>query len=517
MAIPALLSKKLNGRPVMMRISREEETYIGRTRPGLPGVGEDGLQERRPRHRDRCVHRRRQRPVSRARATTRRRPTSRRCSTRRRTRASAGSRWRPTRRRACRSARPAVCRARFCSSRWSTRRPSSSASIRSRFARSTRRSTARSFGLNPVGAGDAAADREGHELVRQGSARSRRAALQLGRAQEAQRPAQRHQGDAASPSATARSPPARSGVDGLFVIKPDGKLYIHQGVGNLGTHSAFDTARVIAEVHGLPVGERRRRLGQHRPGRRVELDPGRQPDDARAHARELRGGHRRQEAAAGTGGGRNGRQSRRLPRRRRGRRRTGRLADLGAGWPSAPSSAAASSTATSAGRHQRHDQGCASRRSPARASSRPRATPTRATARPTASSPASPKSKSTSRPASTTIVDYVAVADVGTVINPRSLERADSRRRHPGHVRTSMSQKLVYDAHYGVAIGKRMYHNKPPTMLDIPIDARAEGAEHSRSGQPGRRRQGHRRAGHRRRRLGGACARWPTPSATTTS
>ena len=37
MAIPALLSKKLNGRPVMMRISREEETYIGRTRPGYQG------------------------------------------------------------------------------------------------------------------------------------------------------------------------------------------------------------------------------------------------------------------------------------------------------------------------------------------------------------------------------------------------------------------------------------------------------------------------------------------------
>ena len=37
MAIPALMSKKLNGRPVMMRISREEETYIGRTRPGYTG------------------------------------------------------------------------------------------------------------------------------------------------------------------------------------------------------------------------------------------------------------------------------------------------------------------------------------------------------------------------------------------------------------------------------------------------------------------------------------------------
>ena len=37
MAIPALMSKKLNGRPVMMRISRAEETYIGRVRPGYQG------------------------------------------------------------------------------------------------------------------------------------------------------------------------------------------------------------------------------------------------------------------------------------------------------------------------------------------------------------------------------------------------------------------------------------------------------------------------------------------------
>ena len=34
MAIPALLSKKANA-PVMMRISREEEHYIGRARPGV--------------------------------------------------------------------------------------------------------------------------------------------------------------------------------------------------------------------------------------------------------------------------------------------------------------------------------------------------------------------------------------------------------------------------------------------------------------------------------------------------
>ncbi len=45
MAIPALLSKKLNGRPVMMRISREEETYIGRTRPGFQAWAKMGFKK----------------------------------------------------------------------------------------------------------------------------------------------------------------------------------------------------------------------------------------------------------------------------------------------------------------------------------------------------------------------------------------------------------------------------------------------------------------------------------------
>src|SRR5205823_4675392 len=35
--IPALLSKKIGGAPVMMRISREEENFIGRGRPGFQG------------------------------------------------------------------------------------------------------------------------------------------------------------------------------------------------------------------------------------------------------------------------------------------------------------------------------------------------------------------------------------------------------------------------------------------------------------------------------------------------
>lgn len=43
-----------------------------------------------------------------------------------------------------------------------------------------------------------------------------------------------------------------SGWDGLLVIRPDGKLYIHQGVGNLGTHSVVDTAKAAAEALDMP-------------------------------------------------------------------------------------------------------------------------------------------------------------------------------------------------------------------------------------------------------------------------
>ncbi len=44
----------------------------------------------------------------------------------------------------------------------------------------------------------------------------------------------------------------RTGFDGLVVIKPDGKLYIHSGAGNLGTFSYAATSRTAAEVLGMP-------------------------------------------------------------------------------------------------------------------------------------------------------------------------------------------------------------------------------------------------------------------------
>jgi CO/xanthine dehydrogenase Mo-binding subunit len=42
------------------------------------------------------------------------------------------------------------------------------------------------------------------------------------------------------------------GFDGLFVITPDGGMRIHTGIGNLGTESFTDCQRVAAEMVGMP-------------------------------------------------------------------------------------------------------------------------------------------------------------------------------------------------------------------------------------------------------------------------
>jgi CO/xanthine dehydrogenase Mo-binding subunit len=66
------------------------------------------------------------------------------------------------------------------------------------------------------------------------------------------------------------------------------------------------------------------------------------------------------------------------------------------------------------------------------------------------------------------IVDYLGVADVGTVMHPNSLggQIHGGAVQGFGHIR---SQKLVYDPHYGAALSNRLHHNKPPTILDNPL------------------------------------------------
>jgi xanthine dehydrogenase molybdenum-binding subunit len=67
------------------------------------------------------------------------------------------------------------------------------------------------------------------------------------------------------------------------------------------------------------------------------------------------------------------------------------------------------------------------------------------------------------------IVDFLAVADVGTIIHPRALGGQVMGRSILG-IGHAIGQKWVYDQHYGLPVAKRFYQLKPPTILDLPPD-----------------------------------------------
>jgi CO/xanthine dehydrogenase Mo-binding subunit len=71
------------------------------------------------------------------------------------------------------------------------------------------------------------------------------------------------------------------------------------------------------------------------------------------------------------------------------------------------------------------------------------------------------------------IVDFLAYADVGTVIHPRALGGQVLGRSTLG-IAHAISQKWVFDPRYGEMVSKRFYQNRPPTILDVPVDMQWE-------------------------------------------
>jgi xanthine dehydrogenase molybdenum-binding subunit len=67
------------------------------------------------------------------------------------------------------------------------------------------------------------------------------------------------------------------------------------------------------------------------------------------------------------------------------------------------------------------------------------------------------------------LTDFLAYADVGTVLHPRSLGGQVLGRSTLG-IAHAIGQKWVLDPQYGITVAKRFYQNKPPTILDVPID-----------------------------------------------
>ena len=65
------------------------------------------------------------------------------------------------------------------------------------------------------------------------------------------------------------------------------------------------------------------------------------------------------------------------------------------------------------------------------------------------------------------ILDFLVVADAGVVVHPRAFGGQVLGRSMLG-IGHAIGQKWVYDQHYGLPLAKRFYHTKPPTILDVP-------------------------------------------------
>lgn len=67
------------------------------------------------------------------------------------------------------------------------------------------------------------------------------------------------------------------------------------------------------------------------------------------------------------------------------------------------------------------------------------------------------------------ITDYLGYADVGTVIHPAALGGQVLGRSTLG-IAHAIGQKWVIDPQYGVTVAERFYQNRPPSILDVPVE-----------------------------------------------
>jgi xanthine dehydrogenase molybdenum-binding subunit len=258
------------------------------------------------------------------------------------------------------------------------------------------------------------------------------------------------------------------GFDGLFVIKPDGRMYVHSGIGNLGTESVFDCQRVAAELVGIEWDKVTVLWGstaKHLPNTCGQ--GGSQTAHAMtraAHAAGVDARRKMQEIAARDLGGRPEDyecDNSRVFRKGGGRGMSlaqiaQRAIELGGKFdghelPSDINILTKESATALAG------QGLMG------------------VARDNYGRDGSSKSSVAGfaevevdvETGHYRIIDFLAVADVGTVLNPRNVggQILGGIVQGFGHV---LGQKWVYDPHYGVALARRFHHTKPPSILDVP-------------------------------------------------
>ena len=261
------------------------------------------------------------------------------------------------------------------------------------------------------------------------------------------------------------------GFDGLLVIRPDGKVQIHQGLGNLGTHSNFDTARAAADVLGVEWDDVEVVWGdtsRHLPWSSVQAGSQTTHAHTRAnHAAGLDARQKLQEIAARDLGGQpedyetsDGRVYRRsnpsqgmtlgraatraiaLGGRYSGEEFNDDLNDMTkasvTGLAGQGLVAAARDNFGGAGGLQSWVVGFA-------------------------------EVELDVETGKVDVIHFTATTDCGVVVHPRGLGGQIFGGSFQG-MGIAMSQKWVFDPVWGVSFAKRLYTARPPGMLDVPID-----------------------------------------------
>ncbi|MEA2668344.1 MAG: xanthine dehydrogenase molybdenum-binding subunit [Chloroflexota bacterium] len=258
------------------------------------------------------------------------------------------------------------------------------------------------------------------------------------------------------------------GFDGLFVIKPDGRMYIQTGIGNLGTESWSDCQRVSAEMMGMPWEKVEIAWGDTSKNLPWScVSGGSQTTHAMtraAHAAASDAIKKLQQIAATDFGGR---PDDYVVANERVSRKGG-----GAGLTLAR---AAERAIELGGLYDGHDVpkeiNAFTKRSAAALAGQGLMGVARDAYPHDGNSLSFVASFAEVEVDVETgvyhIVDFLAVADVGTVIHPAALGGQILGRSMLG-ISHAIGQKWVYDQHYGVALAKRFHHNKPPTILDAP-------------------------------------------------
>src|SRR5882672_1085077 len=259
-----------------------------------------------------------------------------------------------------------------------------------------------------------------------------------------------------------------TGYDGLFVIKPDGRMYIQSGIGNLGTESMSDCHRVSAEMVGMPwekVDVTWGNTGQNLPWSCVS--GGSQTTHAHtraAHAAATDAIKKLQEIAAHAHGGKPDQY---------------KVANERVSGPggSMTLAQAAQKAIELGGKFDGHELPENINNFTKTSAKNLVGQGLMAVAKD--AYPRDGQSQSfvvgfaevevDTEVGTVKVLNYTAMGDVGTILNPRGLngQLFGGSMLGLGH---AMTQRWAYDTHYGLALARRFHHNGPPTILDSPLN-----------------------------------------------